>query len=205
MPALVECVPNFSEGRDKAKVDTIIAAMKMDGVYLLDREMDADHNRCVITLVGDPVNVAEAAIRGVGKAAELIDLTKHTGAHPRLGAVCWKAGRCRVGSPRRTQPPRLRARSPAHPRTVAPRPPGAAAGRRCGRSPPAAEGRHRLAALRHSADNIAAGPGPSRGAAPAPGTSGRPAGPTVVRRSPAGPRGLRSPGRPAPVSWHWGS
>jgi glutamate formiminotransferase len=61
--------------------------MKMDGVYLLDREMDADHNRCVITLVGDPVKVAEAAIRGVGKAAELIDLTKHTGAHPRLGAA----------------------------------------------------------------------------------------------------------------------
>src|SRR5271168_5143600 len=87
MPALVECVPNFSEGRDKARVDAIIEAMKMDGVYLLDREMDADHNRCVITLVGDPVNVAEAAIRGVGKAAELIDLTKHTGAHPRMGAA----------------------------------------------------------------------------------------------------------------------
>jgi glutamate formiminotransferase / formiminotetrahydrofolate cyclodeaminase len=87
MPALVECVPNFSEGRDKAKVDAILEAMKMDGVFLLDREMDADHNRCVITLVGDPVNVAEAAIRGVGKAAELIDLTKHTGAHPRLGAA----------------------------------------------------------------------------------------------------------------------
>jgi glutamate formiminotransferase / formiminotetrahydrofolate cyclodeaminase len=87
MPALVECVPNFSEGRDKSRVDAIIEAMKMDGVYLLDREMDADHNRCVITLVGDPVNIAEAAIRGVGKAAELIDLTKHTGAHPRLGAA----------------------------------------------------------------------------------------------------------------------
>src|ERR1035438_4889862 len=87
MPALVECVPNFSEGRDKAKVDAILEAMKMDGVYLLDREMDADHNRCVITLVGDPVSVAEAAIRGVGKAAELIDLTKHSGAHPRLGAA----------------------------------------------------------------------------------------------------------------------
>src|ERR1039457_6187373 len=87
MPALVECVPNFSEGRDKSKVDAILEAMKMDGVYLLDREMDADHNRCVITLVGDPVNVAEAAVRGVGKAAELIDLTKHTGAHPRLGAA----------------------------------------------------------------------------------------------------------------------
>ena len=87
MPALIECVPNFSEGRDKSKVDAILEAMKMDGVYLLDREMDADHNRCVITLVGDPVKVAEAAICGVGKAAELIDLTKHTGAHPRLGAA----------------------------------------------------------------------------------------------------------------------
>ena len=87
MPALVECVPNFSEGRDKSRVDAIIEAMKTDGVYLLDHEMDADHNRCVITLVGDPVNVAEAAIKGVGKAAELIDLTKHTGAHPRLGAA----------------------------------------------------------------------------------------------------------------------
>ena len=87
MPALVECVPNFSEGRDKSKIDAILEAMKMDGVYLLDREMDADHNRCVITLVGDPVNITEAAIRGVGKAAELIDLTKHSGAHPRLGAA----------------------------------------------------------------------------------------------------------------------
>ena len=87
MPALVECVPNFSEGRDQAKVAAILEAMKMDGVYLLDREMDGDHNRCVITLVGDPVKVEEAVTRGVGKAAELIDLTKHTGAHPRLGAA----------------------------------------------------------------------------------------------------------------------
>ena len=86
MSTLVECVPNFSEGRDKAKVDAIIEAMKIPGVFLLDREMDADHNRCVITLVGDRENIAEAAIRGVGKAAELIDLTKHQGAHPRMGA-----------------------------------------------------------------------------------------------------------------------
>ena len=84
---LIECVPNFSEGRDPAVVDAIIAAMKMDGVYLLDREMDADHNRCVITIVGDREAIAEAAIRGVGKAAELIDLTKHQGAHPRMGAA----------------------------------------------------------------------------------------------------------------------
>src|ERR1700726_918046 len=87
MSTLVECVPNFSEGRDKAKVDAIVAAMKMDGVYLLDREMDADHNRCVITLVGEREPIQEAAIRGVGKAAELIDLNTHKGAHPRLGAA----------------------------------------------------------------------------------------------------------------------
>ena len=84
--SLVECVPNFSEGHDVAKVEAIIAAMKIDGVHLLDKEMDADHNRCVITLVGDRDAIAEAAIRGVGKAAELIDLTKHQGAHPRIGA-----------------------------------------------------------------------------------------------------------------------
>lgn len=87
MSTLVECVPNFSEGRDKAKVDAIIEAMKMDGAYLLDREMDSDHNRCVITLVGEREAVQEAAIRGVGKAAELIDLNKHQGAHPRMGAA----------------------------------------------------------------------------------------------------------------------
>ena len=87
MSTLVECVPNFSEGRDKAKVDAIVDAMKIDGVYLLDREMDADHNRCVITLVGEREPIQEAAIRGVGKAAELIDLNVHQGAHPRMGAA----------------------------------------------------------------------------------------------------------------------
>src|SRR5229473_4865229 len=87
MSTLVECVPNFSEGRDKAKVDAIVDAMKVDGVYLLDREMDADHNRCVITLVGEREAIQEAAIRGVGKAAELIDLNHHEGAHPRMGAA----------------------------------------------------------------------------------------------------------------------
>ena len=88
MPStLVECVPNFSEGRDKAKVDAIVEAMKIPGVFLLDREMDSDHNRCVITLVGEREPIQEAAIRGAGKAAELIDLTKHQGAHPRMGAT----------------------------------------------------------------------------------------------------------------------
>ena len=61
--------------------------MKIPGVFLLDREMDSDHNRCVITLVGEREAIQEAAIRGVGKAAELIDLTKHQGAHPRMGAA----------------------------------------------------------------------------------------------------------------------
>jgi glutamate formiminotransferase/formiminotetrahydrofolate cyclodeaminase len=87
MSTLVECVPNFSEGRDKAKVDAIVDVMKVDGVYLLDREMDADHNRSVITLVGEREPIQEAAIRGVGKAAELIDLNHHQGAHPRMGAA----------------------------------------------------------------------------------------------------------------------
>src|ERR1700716_1280455 len=87
MSTLVECVPNFSEGRYPARVDAIIAAMKMDGVYLLDREMDSDHNRSVITRVGEREAIQEAAIRGVGKAAEMIDLTKHQGAHPRMGAA----------------------------------------------------------------------------------------------------------------------
>lgn len=71
-----------------AKVDAIVAAMReVSGVYLLGRESDADHNRSVVTLAGEPEAVAEAALRGVGKAAELIDLTRHTGAHPRMGAT----------------------------------------------------------------------------------------------------------------------
>jgi len=88
MKRLVECVPNFSEGRDAAKVDAIVAAMReVPGIFLLDRESDADHNRSVVTLAGEPEAVAEAALRGVGKAAELIDLIRHTGAHPRMGAT----------------------------------------------------------------------------------------------------------------------
>ena len=88
MKRIIECVPNFSEGRDAAKVDAIVASMSsVTGVYVLDREMDADHNRSVITLAGEPDAIAEAALFGVGKAMELIDLTKHTGAHPRIGAT----------------------------------------------------------------------------------------------------------------------
>ncbi|HTZ32295.1 MAG TPA: glutamate formimidoyltransferase [Methylomirabilota bacterium] len=88
MKRLIECVPNFSEGRDPAKVDAIVNAMSsVPGVYVLDREMDADHNRCVITLAGDPDAVGEAAILGAGKAMELIDMNEHRGAHPRVGAT----------------------------------------------------------------------------------------------------------------------
>src|SRR5712692_9859253 len=88
MQTVVECVPNFSEGRDPGKVDAIIAALLAGpDVYLLDKEMDADHNRSVITFVGTRETVGEAALRAIGKAAELIDLNRHTGAHPRLGAT----------------------------------------------------------------------------------------------------------------------
>ncbi len=88
MQTLIECVPNFSEGRNPAVVDAIVQALLAGpDVYLLDREMDADHNRCVITFVGTRESVGEAALRGIAKAAELIDLTHHRGAHPRLGAT----------------------------------------------------------------------------------------------------------------------
>jgi len=85
---LVECVPNFSEGRDAAKMDAIVQAiLTVPEVVLLDRESDADHNRSVLTFVGPPAAVADAALRGVAKAVELIDLTRHQGAHPRIGAA----------------------------------------------------------------------------------------------------------------------
>ena len=85
--AIVECVPNFSEGIDRDKVELIVRAMKVDGVHLLDYSLDADHNRSVVTIAGSPEAVVEAAVRGAGKAAELIDLTKQSGAHPRIGAA----------------------------------------------------------------------------------------------------------------------
>ncbi len=88
MRTLIECVPNFSEGRDSAVVEALIRALLAGpDVYLLDREMDADHNRCVITIVGAPESIGKAALRGMAEAAELIDLNHHQGAHPRLGAT----------------------------------------------------------------------------------------------------------------------
>ena len=88
MNRLIECVPNFSEGRDLSKVDALLDAMStVPGAWVLDRSSDADHNRSVITLAGEPEAVVEAAIRGAGKAAELIDMTCQEGVHPRIGAV----------------------------------------------------------------------------------------------------------------------
>jgi glutamate formiminotransferase len=84
---VVECVPNFSEGTDARRVQAIVAAMRMEGVRLLDWSMDADHNRSVVTIAGEPSAVVEAAVRGVGKAVELIDLTRQQGVHPRIGAA----------------------------------------------------------------------------------------------------------------------
>ncbi len=88
MRRLVECVPNFSEGRDSAKVEAIVGAMReVRGVLVLAHESDADHNRSVVTIAAEPDIVVEAVVRGVGKAAELIDLTKQVGVHPRIGAA----------------------------------------------------------------------------------------------------------------------
>lgn len=85
---LVECVPNFSEGRRAEVVDQIAAAaMSVRGVKLLDRQMDPDHNRSVLTVAGEPEAIMEAAIRMVGEAAKLIDLNQHAGVHPRIGAA----------------------------------------------------------------------------------------------------------------------
>jgi glutamate formiminotransferase/formiminotetrahydrofolate cyclodeaminase len=85
---LVECVPNFSEGRDKAKLDAIADAIRaVPGVSLLDVDAGADTNRTVFTLVGEPDAAVEAAFRAIARAAELIDMSTHKGAHPRMGAT----------------------------------------------------------------------------------------------------------------------
>ena len=84
---LVECVPNFSEGRDAATVDTIVAAIASAGAAILHRTSDPDHNRSVVTFAAPPEIVGEAAFRGVRRAVELIDLRRHHGVHPRIGAA----------------------------------------------------------------------------------------------------------------------
>ena len=84
---VVECVPNFSEGRDPKRVAAIVSAMRVEGVRLLDWTMDADHNRSFVTIAGAPAAVLESGVRGVGKAVDLIDLTGQQGVHPRIGAA----------------------------------------------------------------------------------------------------------------------
>ncbi|MGH9356078.1 MAG: glutamate formimidoyltransferase, partial [Terriglobia bacterium] len=88
MKQLIECVPNFSEGRDAGKVREIAQAIvSASDVFELDISMDADHNRSVITFAGSIEGAGEAALRGAGRAAELIDLNAHRGIHPRIGAA----------------------------------------------------------------------------------------------------------------------
>ena len=88
MRKIVECIPNFSEGRRVEVVDQIVAAIKtVTGAVLLDRESDPNHNRSVVTFVAPPDSVVRAALAGAAKAAELIDLNKHSGEHPRMGAT----------------------------------------------------------------------------------------------------------------------
>jgi len=88
MRRLIECVPNFSEGRDRKRIEALAAAMSgIKGAWMLDIHSDPDHNRSVVTLAGEPEPVSEAALGGVAKAAESIDLRRHTGEHPRIGAI----------------------------------------------------------------------------------------------------------------------
>lgn len=84
---IIECVPNFSEGKDAAKVMAIISSMQIEGVHLLDYSLDRDHNRSVVTIAGSPLAVVESVVRGAGRAAELINLTTQSGVHPRIGAA----------------------------------------------------------------------------------------------------------------------
>ncbi|MDY0235943.1 MAG: glutamate formimidoyltransferase [Gudongella sp.] len=88
MKQLMECVPNFSEGRDNSLIEQIIDEVrKIEGITILDYSSDKDHNRTVLTMIGSPEVVKKAAIDSAKKAAELIDMSKHEGAHPRMGAT----------------------------------------------------------------------------------------------------------------------
>ena len=88
MNKIMECVPNFSEGRDLQKIDKIVAPFRgKQGVKLLDYSNDEDHNRLVVTVVGEPEPLSDAVLEAIGVAVELIDLNHHQGQHPRMGAV----------------------------------------------------------------------------------------------------------------------
>src|SRR5512139_798989 len=86
--SLVECIPNFSEARRPEVIEAIARAVQeVAGTTLLDRHSDLDHNRTVLTFVGPPASVEEAAFQAIAKAAELIDMEQHRGEHPRIGAT----------------------------------------------------------------------------------------------------------------------
>lgn len=88
MQQIIECVPNFSEGRDQQKIEKIVDNFRgRKGVKLLDYSADEDHNRCVVTVMGERDALRDAVIAAVGTAVEIIDLTTHSGQHPRMGAV----------------------------------------------------------------------------------------------------------------------
>ena len=88
MEKIIECVPNYSEGRDLDKVEKIVDCFRgVKGVKLLDYSSDPDHNRTVVTIIGEPEALKTAVVESVGKAIELIDMTKHEGQHPRMGCV----------------------------------------------------------------------------------------------------------------------
>ena len=88
MNPLVECVPNFSEGRRQDVIEAIVAAMsRVPGARVLDVQSDVDHNRSVVTIIGPPQAISEAAFQGIAQAAELIDMDHHRGEHPRMGAT----------------------------------------------------------------------------------------------------------------------
>ncbi|GAB6084961.1 glutamate formimidoyltransferase [Alkaliphilus crotonatoxidans] len=88
MKKIVQCVPNFSEGRDLEKIEKIIEPFRgRDQVKLLDYSRDEDHNRLVVTLVGEPEALKSAVLEAMGRAIEVIDMTKHQGQHPRMGAI----------------------------------------------------------------------------------------------------------------------
>ena len=88
MDRIIECVPNFSEGRNTEKIEKILDVFRgRKGVKLLDYSSDEDHNRTVVTIVGEPEEVKIAMVEAIGRAVELIDLNNHEGQHPRMGAV----------------------------------------------------------------------------------------------------------------------
>ena len=88
MSKIIECVPNFSEGTDQTKINSIVSSIKsIQGVTVLDCDPGLDTNRTVVTFVGEPKSVIEAAFQGIKRASELIDMSQHKGTHPRIGAT----------------------------------------------------------------------------------------------------------------------